>query len=53
MVAFNVLVAVALAYVAFLFAVAFFAERRAAQGFGGWLYSPMLRDQGWNLLRST
>ncbi|MDE0983583.1 MAG: ATP-binding protein [Yoonia sp.] len=42
MVAFNVLVAVALAYVAFLFAVAFFAERRAAQGFGGWLYSPVV-----------
>ena len=42
MVAFNVLVAVALAYVAFLFAVAFFAERRAAQGSGGWLYSPVV-----------
>ncbi|MCO4847986.1 MAG: sodium:solute symporter [Yoonia sp.] len=42
MVAFNVLVAVALAYVAFLFAVAFFAERRAAQGLGGWLYSPIV-----------
>ncbi|MFT5649615.1 MAG: Na+/proline symporter/nitrogen-specific signal transduction histidine kinase [Yoonia sp.] len=42
MVAFNVLVAVALAYVAFLFAVAFFAERRAEQGHGGWLYSPVV-----------
>lgn len=42
MVAFNVLIAVALGYVAFLFAIAFFAERRAAQGFGGWLYSPVV-----------
>ncbi|MEN8895502.1 MAG: ATP-binding protein [Yoonia sp.] len=42
MVAFNVLVAVALAYVAFLFAVAFFAERRAAKGRGGWLHSPVV-----------
>jgi Na+/proline symporter/nitrogen-specific signal transduction histidine kinase len=42
MLAFNVLVAVALAYVAFLFGVAFFAERRAANGHGGWLYSPVV-----------
>lgn len=42
MLAFNVLIAVALIYVAFLFGVAFFAERRAAQGHGGWLYSPIV-----------
>lgn len=42
MVSFNILVAVALLYVAFLFVVAFYAERRAAKGFGGWLYSPIV-----------
>ena len=42
MVTFNVLIAVALAYVAFLFAVAFLAERRAAKGQGGWLHSPIV-----------
>jgi len=36
----NQLVAVSLAYVAFLFAIAFFAERAAARGQGGWLRSP-------------
>ena len=42
MVAFNVMIAVGLAYVAFLFGVAFFAERRAAKGHGGWLHSPVV-----------
>lgn len=42
MVTFNILVAVALLYVAVLFAVAFYAERRAALGFGGWLHSPIV-----------
>ena len=36
----NLLVTVCLAYVAFLFAIAFWAERRAAQGRLGWLRSP-------------
>ncbi|WP_085877446.1 ATP-binding protein [Roseisalinus antarcticus] len=39
MVSFNTLVAVALTYVAFLFAVAFAAERRAARGNEAWLRS--------------
>lgn len=42
MVAFNTLVGVALLYVAFLFFVAFAAERRAAAGRGGWLQSPVI-----------
>ena len=42
MVSFNWLVTVALIYVAFLFYVAFVAERRAAQGRGAWLRSPMI-----------
>lgn len=42
MVSFNILVAVALLYVAFLFGVAFFAERRAQRGYGGWLKSPIV-----------
>ena len=42
MVTFNILVAVALLYVAVLFGVAFYAERRAALGFGGWLHSPIV-----------
>lgn len=42
MVSFNILVAVALLYVAVLFCVAFYAERRAAQGHGGWLHSPIV-----------
>jgi len=38
----NVLVAVCLIYVTFLFVVAFVAERAAMQGKGGWLRSPMV-----------
>ncbi|QDY68522.1 ATP-binding protein [Qingshengfaniella alkalisoli] len=40
MVPFNLLVGVALAYVAILFVVAFWADRRALRGRGGWLRSP-------------
>ncbi len=39
---FNILVATALAYVAFLFFVAFVAERRAADGQSRWLRSPYI-----------
>lgn len=39
---FNLLVLACLAYVAFLFIVAFMAERRAAMGRIGWLRSPMI-----------
>ncbi|WP_188720465.1 ATP-binding protein [Actibacterium pelagium] len=39
---FNLLVGICLAYVVFLFLVAFLAERRAARGLGGWLRSPMV-----------
>ncbi len=42
MLAFNILIAVALTYVAFLFGVAFYAERQAARGQGGWLRSPVV-----------
>ncbi len=42
MMPFNALIAIALIYVLFLFAVAFWAERRAAQGRTGWLYSPWI-----------
>ncbi|MEM6374268.1 MAG: sodium:solute symporter, partial [Pseudomonadota bacterium] len=38
----NLLVGVSLIYVAFLFAVAFFAERAAARGRGAWLRSPLV-----------
>ncbi|MCB1312034.1 MAG: sodium:solute symporter [Sedimentitalea sp.] len=38
----NVLVAVCLGYVAFLFAVAFVADRLAATGHAGWLRSPFV-----------
>ena len=38
----NVLVAVCLIYVAFLFAVAFAAERAAKEGKGGWLRLPIV-----------
>jgi Na+/proline symporter/nitrogen-specific signal transduction histidine kinase len=38
----NVLVAVCLVYVAFLFGVAFAAERAAMRGKGGWLRLPMV-----------
>ena len=41
-VSFNLLIFVALAYVAGLFVVAFGAERRAAAGHEGWLRSPMI-----------
>ena len=37
MIPFSVLIAVALLYVTFLFAVAFWAERAAAIGKTGWL----------------
>lgn len=42
MVAFNVLIAVSLAYVAFLFGIAFVAERRSQNGGGGWFQSPWI-----------
>jgi len=42
MLSFNLLVAVCLSYVAFLFAVAFWADRRAARGQIGWLRSPLV-----------
>src|SRR5690554_4571813 len=42
MLSFNLLVAVALVYVAFLFFVAFAAERRAEQGHVRWLRSPVI-----------
>ncbi|WP_415403364.1 ATP-binding protein [Tateyamaria sp. SN3-11] len=38
----NQLIAVSIGYVAFLFAIAFFAERAAVQGRGGWLRSPLV-----------
>ena len=38
----NILVAVCLIYVIFLFAVAFAAERAARRGKGGWLRSPLV-----------
>ncbi|SHI79371.1 hypothetical protein SAMN05444000_10379 [Shimia gijangensis] len=38
----NILVAVCLIYVTFLFVVAFAAERAAKQGHGGWLRSPLV-----------
>jgi len=41
-VSFNVLIAVALTYVAFLFTIAFVAERRAQMGRDGWLRSPLI-----------
>ncbi len=39
---FNQLILIALAYVAFLFVIAFAAERRAAAGQGGWTRSPLI-----------
>ena len=42
MLTFNILVLVSVAYVAFLFAVAFAAERRAARGQVRWLRSPLV-----------
>lgn len=38
----NQLVGVSLAYVIFLFSIAFFAERAAARGQSGWLRSPLV-----------
>jgi Na+/proline symporter/nitrogen-specific signal transduction histidine kinase len=38
----NLLIAVSLGYVTFLFAIAFFAERAAARGRGAWLRSPLV-----------
>jgi Na+/proline symporter/nitrogen-specific signal transduction histidine kinase len=42
MLTFNLLVLVALAYVAFLFIIAFAAERRAEQGRDAWLRAPLI-----------
>ena len=42
MTAVNTLIAVCLAYVAFLFAIAFVAERQSARGKAGWLRSPLV-----------
>lgn len=42
MVSFNLLALVAILYVAFLFGVAFFAERQAAKGKGAWLKLPVV-----------
>ncbi len=42
MLTFNILVAASVAYVAFLFLVAFWAERRAQRGQLGWLRSPLV-----------
>ena len=42
MIALNALVAICLSYVAFLFAVAFVAERAARRGQVGWLRSPLV-----------
>ncbi|SEM51853.1 hypothetical protein SAMN04488003_101396 [Loktanella fryxellensis] len=39
---FNALIVAALAYVAFLFVVAFMAERQASRGQGGWLRLPIV-----------
>ena len=38
----NLLIAVCLIYVTFLFTVAFVAERAAARGQGNWLRSPLV-----------
>lgn len=42
MVGFNLLISVCLMYVALLFLIAFFADRRAAEGKLGWLRSPIV-----------
>ena len=42
MIPFDLLVAVALAYVIFLFLIAFWAEKQAAAGKGGWLRAPLV-----------
>ena len=38
----NVIIAICLLYVVILFAVAFWAERRSADGRGAWLRSPLI-----------
>ena len=42
MVGFNLLIAVSLAYVGFLFLVAFWGDRQARTGRGGWLRAPII-----------
>ena len=42
MLAFTVVIFISLCYVAFLFGVAFLAERRATQGRASWLHSPVI-----------
>ena len=42
MLSFNILVLVCLSYASFLFAVAFWAEKRAERGQLGWLRSPVI-----------
>lgn len=42
MVGFNLLIAVSLAYVGFLFAVAFWGDRQARTGHGSWLRAPII-----------
>ncbi len=42
MIGFSGLIAACLSYVVLLFAIAFFADRRAAQGRLGWLQSPLI-----------
>lgn len=42
MLAFNLLVTVSLAYVTLLFAVAFWADKRAERGQADWLHSPLI-----------
>ena len=42
MLSFNVLVAICLSYVAFLFVIAFVAEKRARRGKAAWLRSPLV-----------
>lgn len=42
MLAFNVVIFISLCYVAFLFGVAFLAERRATQGRSSWVQSPVI-----------
>ncbi len=42
MMSFNALIVVALGYVVFLFAIAFIAERRAANGHSNWVTSPWI-----------
>ncbi|MFQ1701571.1 ATP-binding protein [Loktanella agnita] len=42
MLSFHILIIVALSYVAFLFVVAFIAERRATRGHVAWLQSPII-----------